>query len=150
MDDQELEKLKKIMEENEKEEQKFNDELEKIRENAIIELSNWWGLRSPGYAGTIITKNKEVYSYKNQSIITAELEFENDSFITKKKELNIDEYNKVINFIENEIVDIECSDKRMFDAGFDVTINYNGTEKTVKNDEEIYKKAEQLINELLK
>lgn len=142
-------KLKEIMERDEKESQEFNNKLKEIRENAILEEASWWGLRNAGNSGTIITKNKEVYSYQRY-FMPKEIYPENENFISKNKELDINEYNKVIEFIENEIVNKDFSDKIIFDAGFDVIINYDGIKKIVKNDKEIYDKAMQLIDELLK
>ncbi len=151
MESQELDedKLKEIIERDEKESQEFDNKLKEIRKNAILEVASWWGLKNSGNRGTIITKNKEVYSYQHY-FIPKEINPENDNFITKSKELDSNEYNKVIKFIKDEIVNKDFQDKRIFDAGFNVIINYNGIEKTVKNDEEIYDKAEQLIDELLK
>lgn len=142
-------KLKEIMERDEKESQEFNNKLKEIRENAILEEASWWGLRNAGNSGTIITKNKEVYSYQRY-FMPKEIYPENENFISKNKELDINEYNKVIEFIENEIVNKDFSEKIIFDAGFDVIINYDGIKKIVKNDKEIYDKAMQLIDELLK
>ena len=139
--------------ENQKE---FNEKLDKIRDNAIIEVSKWWGLRTPGCSGTLITKNKEVYLYQYYHIIPKELEDKNTNFILKNKELNINEYNKVIKFIENEIVNKEFHDETIFDAGYNVTVNYNGTKKRIINNKgegdnlKIYDKAQQLVDELLK
>lgn len=142
-------KLKEIFERDEKESEEFYNKLEEIRENVILEVAHWGGLKNGGHGGTIITKNKEVYSYQRYNM-PKEIYPGNDNFIRKDKELDSNEYNKVIKFIEDEIVNKDFQDKQIFDAGFDVTINYNGIEKTVKNDNELYDKAKQLINELLK
>ena len=139
--------------ENQKE---FNEKLDKIRNTAIIEVNHCWGLKSAGYSGVIITENREMYSYQYYHSIPKELEGKNVTFITKSKELNIDEYNKMIQFIENEIINKYFCDVSIHDAGFNVIVNYNGTRKIIKNNKGvndnlmIYDKAKQLIDELLK
>ena len=73
----------------------------------------------------------------------------------KNKELNVEEYNKIKKFIENEIVDKEFYAEKIFDAGFDVIVNYKGTRKRIQNNKgvkdklKIYDKVQILINELL-
>ena len=134
----------------------FDENLEEIRKISIIEVSHWWGLRHAGYSGTIITETKELYLYQYYHNIPKELESKNANFILKKKELSIDEFDKVINFIENEIVNKEFCNQRIFDAGFDVKVNYGETRKIIKNNRGtednwgIYDKAKHLMDELLK
>ena len=41
----------------------MNEEVEKLKENALLHISTWWGLKYPGYSGTIITADKELYEY---------------------------------------------------------------------------------------
>lgn len=133
----------------------FNEKLDKIRNITIIEVNRWWGGKNSGYSGTIITENKEIYSYQYYSIIPKELEGKNVNFISKNKELNVEEYNKIKKFIENEIVDKEFYAEKIFDAGFDVIVNYKGTRKRIQNNKgvkdklKIYDKVQILINELL-
>ena len=124
----------------------FNEKLSKIEENAIFIVSKWWGVHDPGYAGTIITQNKELYSYQFYHFPQ---EPEKTNAITKIRELNVEEYNEVINFIENEIINKGISNEDLFDAGFKVTVNYNGTTKAIKNID-LYNKAKLLTDTLLK
>lgn len=134
----------------------FKEELNKIRGNEIIEVNSWWGLRYPGYKGTIVTKNKEIYKYQYYHFIPDELKDKNCNYIQKIKDLTDDEYKKVIMFIEDEIEKKEFTNKIIYDAGYDVIINYNGINKRIMNNKgfedniELYDKAEVLMKELLK
>ena len=134
----------------------FKERLGKIRENTIIAIDEWWGHKYPGYKGIIVTNNKEVYKYQYYHIIPEELKRTNSNYIVKIKDLDDNEYQKIIMFIENEIANKQFVDQMIFDAGFDILINYNGINKKIKNNKgfgnnfEIYDKAEMLLKELLK
>lgn len=137
--------------ENQKE---FNEKLNEFRKNTILEVSQWWGLKNPGYTGTLITKDREIYIYQFYINIPQELEDKKVNFISKSKKLNDDEFNNVINFIKGEILNKDFKDEMIYDAGFNVSINYGGTKKTIKNnigsenDLKIYDKAKRLIDKL--
>ena len=96
------------------------------------------------------------YIYKYYYTIPEELKETNSNYITKVKDLTNDEYRKIIIFIENEIVNKQFTDQMIFDAGFDLLINYNGINKIIKNNKGfennlgIYDKAEILLKGLLK
>ncbi len=136
--------------------EEFKEKLDKIRDIATIEVYSWWGHRNPGIAGTIITKNKEMYSYHYCKDIPEGLKVEDVHYILKNRELSSDEYNKVIKFIEDEIINKEFHDRMIRDVGYHVIVNYNGIVKKIRNnkgfddDPKIYDKASQLINELKK
>ena len=134
--------------------------LNSIRENAVIAINTWWGHEYPGYSGIIVTNNKEIYTYQYYFRVPKTLKETKvnffDSYIKKNKDLNNEEYNKIIMFIENEIVNKQFTDQMMYDAGFDLLINYNGINKNVKNNKGfgnnlgIYDKAEMLLQEYIK
>ena len=133
----------------------FIDKLDEIREKSIIEVSEWWGLQNAGYRGIIITEDKDIYEYQYYNNIPKELEGKNVNFISKNKSLNENGFSKITKFIEDEVINNEFKDEMIFDAGFDVTINYLGVRKKIKNnkgfkdDMKIYDKAKKLIDELL-
>lgn len=141
---------------NENEFNGFKEELNKIRENEIIEVNSWWGFKNPGYEGTIVTQNREIYKYQYYHIVPDELKDKSYNYIQKIKKLTVDEYEKVVLFIEEEIENKEFTNKIIYDAGYDVIINYNGTNKRIMNNKgfedniELYDKAEILLKELLK
>ena len=52
----------------------LKEKVEKLEENSILSVSNWWGLYNPGRAGTVITKDKKIYFYTFYSRSTPFLE----------------------------------------------------------------------------
>lgn len=141
-------------------EKEFKEKLDKIMENSIIATKTWWGHEYPGYSGIIVTNNKEIYIYQYYFRVPKEVK-ENEkefwsTYILKKKDLNDEEFQKIIMFIECEIENKQFTDKMIFDAGYDLFINYNGLNMKIQNNKEhgdnlgIYDKAEMLLNELLK
>ncbi len=42
----------------------MKENLKKIKENSVLTLASWWGLRFPGEAKIIITKDKKINKYK--------------------------------------------------------------------------------------
>ena len=137
----------------ENEQKEFNKKLDELRKNMIFELSNWWGHQFAGYGGRIVTSNKELYYYEFYHLT---LDYErNKGKIEKIKDLTDEEYARVINFIETEIKGKEFEDNRIFDAGYDVIVKYNGINKKIVNNigfndnPGLYDKADALIKELM-
>lgn len=132
------------------EQKEFGQKLATIRNRTAIEIKRWWGLGSIGYNGKIVTQNREIYSYQYYYTMPKELEDKNVNFISKDKDLNSEEYKKIINFIENEIANKEFHEEKILDAGFEVIVNYEEIQKDIKNNVKIYDKTRLLIDELLK
>ena len=136
------------------EQELFNKELDEIRENSLIELSQWWGHMYGGYSGTIITKNREVYKYQYYHTVPNSFEG-NAIFINKIRDLNEEEFERINTFIKDEIIDKQYTNEIMFDAGFTVVVDYNGIKKVIENnkgtekDLKIYDIAEKLLEEII-
>lgn len=136
------------------EQELFNNELNKIRENMIIELSHSWGLRYAGYQGIIVNTNKEVYSYQFNIILPDNSEGEK-KYLKKIKALTENEFDMLSEFIKKEITSKEFENKIIRDASYKVTVNYNGIKKSIINNKgyagnlEIYDKTEKFLNELI-
>ena len=82
-------------------EQDFKEIIAKIRKNLLIEVKSWGGGRlGTSYSGTIITQNKEVYSYSH-SFLNLTGEFQEEWSISKQKNLSAMQYDKIINFLPN-------------------------------------------------
>lgn len=84
----------------------MKEKVDKLKENSILGLEVMANLGvTPGISGTIITKDKKVYSYSLHSIMTSFMEKNNIPLenIYLIKELTSDEYNKILKYIE-EIV----------------------------------------------
>lgn len=133
----------------------FKEQLTKIEEKFILKISCWWGRGYAGYKGIIVNEDKELYEYQFYHKTPSKLGELNCNFIRKIKDLTVDEYKMITNFIENEIVGKEFDNYRIFDAGYNLYINYNGTQKAIinnkgiGNDLKIYDKAEKLLKELI-
>lgn len=114
----------------------MQEKLNSLKEISILEISNWWGLHNPGSSGTIITQDKKIYHYTIYHHETNFLEENNIPLesISKGKNLTEEEYERVIKFIEDNIVDKTFTFKRVFDAGMSVRGHYNGQSFNIHND----------------
>lgn len=113
----------------------MQEKLKSIRENCILEISHWLGLRNPGTSGTIITKDKKIYHY---TIYYSEFQFlkENNipkESISKGKTITEKDYSKIIKFIEENIIGKEFQNKNIYDAGWNVSGNYNNYSFNISN-----------------
>ncbi len=122
-------------------EEEFNRDLNEIRKDAVIEVSDWG---ESGENGIIITEDKSIYTYKHYyDFMNSEANF------IDKKDLEADKFDKITKFIEDEIVNKELESVMMPDSGFKVVTNYKGITKEIENNEEIYYKTKKMINILL-
>lgn len=113
----------------------MQEKLKKLEENSILVIESWWGLYNPGFGGTIITKDKKIYTYtfyykKTPSLLENNVPLEN---ISSGRKLTDEEYTKIINFIEKEIVNKNYSICDILDAGYKVTCNYKGKSFSYEN-----------------
>lgn len=112
---------------------KYKNELATIIENLLIEKEHWWGHDYAGYSGTIVTKNKEVYVYQYYHRLLPNMKEEEARYIKKVRDLTDEEFDAICEFIEKEIANKEFEDQRIYDAGYNITVDYNGTRKEIKN-----------------
>ena len=132
----------------------MQEKLKDLQSNSLLEVSSWWGLHNPGKSGIIITQDKKIYYYNFYHIMTPFLEKNNIPLesITEVKTITEKEYEKVIKFIEEEIIGKTFTSKRIFDAGYTVKCNYKGQPYNIYNDIEygdekgLYNRAKELIN----
>lgn len=136
---------------NDKEEG-MNKDIEEIKGKAIIEVSeSYGGDYNPYSSGIIVTNDKEIYKY----LMPLDSK-ENVNFIKENRTLSDEEFNEVTKFIENEIINKKYEDEMIMDAGFNVTINYNGVKKKIKNNKgdeqnpKLYDNAKAMLDKLLK
>lgn len=76
-------------------------------------------------------------------------EREKNDRIHKDKNLTEEEFSKITKFMEDEIANKELESIMMLDGGSTVEINYKGITKEIRNNREIYAKAEEIMNTLL-
>ena len=95
----------------------MQEKLNNLKNNSLLEVSQWWGLREAGKGGIIITQDKYLYSYTFYYRLTPFLEKNNIplEYISDGKLLTNEEYEKVINFIEKEIVGKTFTSQPIFD-----------------------------------
>ena len=91
--------------------------VDKLKENSILGVEVKANLSiSPGKSGTIITKDKKVYGYSLYIFMTPFMEKNNIPLenIYLIKELTSDEYDKILKFTEDEIInkEYECRIQR--------------------------------------
>ena len=108
----------------------MEEKIKELEKNAILKISHWWGLKNSGYTGTLITSDKKLYVYQYCHKIPEELK--NVNFITMKKELNNEEFEKIINFIETDLSK-DYENIRIFDSGYNITVNYKEIKKIIQN-----------------
>lgn len=123
----------------------MEEKIKELEKNAILKISHWLGLKNSGYAGTLITSDKKLYVYQYYHKMPAELK--NGNFITMKKKLTNEEFEKIINFIETDLSK-DYENTRIFDSGYNITVNYKKTKKIINNNIELYQKAEQILNKI--
>ena len=128
--------------------------LNNLKNNSLLQISNWWGLWDAGKSGAIITKDKMLYKYTFYHRLSPFLEKNNipKEYISPGIKLSNEEYQRTIKFIEKEMVDKDFISKKIRDVGYNVSGNYNGKPFSIHNDfgfgnEEkgLYNKAKELI-----
>lgn len=134
----------------------MQEKLNNLKNNSLLEVSHWWGLRDAGKGGAIITQDKKIYYYTFYHRLTPFLEKNNlpQEYISEGRTLTNEEYEKVIKFIEEEIVGKSFEFQRIYDAGYNVRGIYKGKTFNIPNNigygEEtgLYNKADNLIKSL--
>ena len=132
----------------------MQEKLTSLRNDSLLEISNWWGHHNPGRSGTIISRDKKIYHY---TIYYRETSFLTDNNIpleslSKGHKLTEEEYQKIIKFIEDNIVGKKFESKRIFDAGWQVSGHYNGYSFNIPNckgfgeEECLYDNTKKLLN----
>ncbi|MGN1370804.1 MAG: hypothetical protein ACI4XM_00780 [Candidatus Coprovivens sp.] len=113
----------------------MQEKIEKLKETSILEISNWWGLHNPGKSGTIISQDKKIYHYTIYYRETPFLKEHNIPLesLSKGRKITEKEYNKIIEFIEKNIIDKEFTSNSIFDAGWNVKGHYNNHEFNIPN-----------------
>ena len=134
---------------------RFEEQLENARKDRLIEISDWWGHKYHGKGGYIVTNKKEVYEYR-EYFNQMPKDMVDRIYISKVAKLSGKDINKITKFIEKEIVGKEFEFNMIFDAGFDVIVNYNNEEKVIKNNTDfdkkngVYDKAKKLLMDIIK
>ena len=131
--------------------------VDKLKENSILGVEVKANLSiSPGKSGTIITKDKKVYGYSLYIFMTPFMEKNNIPLenIYLIKELTDDEYNKILKFIQEEIIskEYECRPQRdSYDADFgrnESKLFYYPNCYDINTNENLYDKTKKLLEEV--
>ncbi len=145
MNEEDEKKFKKSQEEYEE----WNNKLKELEKNAIIEVlssgAGGFGFSNSGY---LVTSNKEIYKFLIELNFSVYDDEKHKNFISKFKDLTDEEYKKVTDFIENELLSTEFEKKMILDASFNIKVNYNGVNKNIRNNMEIYNKTRDFLGEM--
>lgn len=132
----------------------MQEKLKKLKENSLLEISNWWGLGNAGSSGTIISEDKKIYHYTIYYRETGFLKEHNIPLesISEGRTITKEEYERIIKFIEDNIIDKTFTSDRIFDAGWNVCGHYNGYQFNIPNnkgfgeDKGLYDITKELLN----
>ena len=97
----------------------FKEKVEKLQGNSVLSISNWWGLKNPGNAGIIITKDKRIYFYTLYLRQTPFLE-QNHIPLESMSDgytLSCQDYDKIALFIDQEIKNKSYEFRPVRDSG---------------------------------
>ncbi len=131
----------------------FKEKVEKLQENSILSISNWWGLKNPGNAGIIITKDKRIYFYTLYLRQTPFLE-QNHIPLESMSDgytLSCQDYDKIALFIDQEIKNKSYEFRPVHDSGNSVSGFYKDKYFRYENcydsntGESLYDKVQKLI-----
>ena len=127
-------------------------ELERIKKNAIIEITTWAGLSlTPGVDGTIITKDYNLYYYHNYHHIAPSLQDKiKPNYLSKPIKLNDKTINKINNFIEEKILNKTYEYQLIMDVSFHLTIKYNNKTINIENYPELNHELNKIIERGIK
>lgn len=127
-------------------------ELERIKKNAIIEITTWAGLSlTPGVDGIIITKDYNLYYYHNYHHIAPSLQDKiKPNYLSKPIKLNDTTINKINNFIEEKILNKTYEYQLIMDVSFHLTIKYNNKTINIENYPELNHELNKIIERGIK
>ena len=126
----------------------MQEKLEELRKDLFIELKSWAGLSPmPGNSGTIITNDNKIYYYHDYFRVPVDMEDKiTKQEISEGAEVDQETINKLKEYIEKNLVGKEFPDQMIFDASFNVTINYNNQIINIHNYHEVYSDLYKIIN----
>lgn len=124
--------------------------INELKKDCLFTISNWWGLRDAGTSGIIVTKDNTLYSYTMYYTKTKFLEDNNipQESISNGVELTDKQIEIIEKFIETEICNKNFENIRIFDAGWNVSGNYNGNNFNIVNHHDLYVKAKDLLENI--
>lgn len=128
----------------------MEENLNEIRNNALIEIKSWNGFKIPFNESLIVTNNKEVfkyYKYKRESkfLIENNIKME-DLYLVKK--ISDDNFKKITKYIEEKLVGKDFETVLVRDYGSTININYLDSVISIKNNNEINSELRNLIKEM--
>lgn len=119
--------------------------IEELSENFIIKVCSWgYGLGCTE-SGIIILKDKKFYKYCYHTLSMSNV----DDYIAEK-ELTEKDFNEIIEFLKNEILDkdIELSLLRTRDSGNRIEVNYDGDLKEIYDTQELYNAVSEHLDKI--
>lgn len=135
----------------------MQEKVDKLKENSILGVEVKANLSiNPGINGIIITNDKRVYGYSLYNRMTSFMEKNNIPLedITLIKELTAKEYDKILKFIKEEIINKEYVCKTLRDSSYIVfekvgsKLFYYPNCYDINTKEALYDKTRKLIEEV--
>ncbi|MBO5138272.1 MAG: hypothetical protein J6B89_01360 [Bacilli bacterium] len=110
-------------------------QIETVKRNYLLEINSWTTIGAlANKSGTIITNDKRVYNYTlfyNEEKASKE---NAHSYFEEVYELNPNQYQTFINFINEEnLINQPYEKTDLQQAGFNIYININNNEKIIEN-----------------
>ena len=128
----------------------MEENLNEIRNNALIEIKSWNGFKIPFNESLIVTNNKEVfryYKYKRESKFFTENNIKMEDLYLVKK-ISDDNFKKITKYIEEKLVGKDFETVLVRDHGSTININYLDSVISIKNNNEINSELRNLIKEM--
>ena len=128
----------------------MEENLNEIRNNALIEIKSWNGFKIPFNESLIVTNNKEVfryYKYKRESKFLTENNIKMEDLYLVKK-LSDDNFKKITKYIEEKIIGKSFEFVLVRDHGSTINVNYLDNVISIKNNNEISSELRNLIKEM--
>ena len=125
----------------------MEEKLELLRKNSLLELQTWAGLSpTPGVSGVIVTNDKKIYYYHRYNYIAPSYQdMVTPEGLSEGVVLSDNNYNKLIKYIEKNIIGKSFKDQIIFDASWHVFINYYGKKIVINNYPEINSELNKII-----
>lgn len=121
----------------------MQEKLKDLKNNTLLGISNWWGLHNPGTSGILVTTDKVLYKY---TLYYRETKFLRENkipleYISEGIKLTEQEYQMIIEFIENEIIGKTFESASIFDASWTVFGKYKEYHFNIVNNIDFSKKT---------
>lgn len=120
--------------------------IEKERENALLDVSRWWGFHDSGYEGISVKQDGTLFRYESRLLSGDEV-----VFIKTLSRSEMDRIKRIL-IDEEKVFETTYEENIVFDSGTKIRINIDGNKKEIINESKSYSsnKEEKIYDRLLK